>query len=172
VSRWVADQVAAFRKLAGSAVTGWSGIEMALREEGPSGLPQFEDPAIPFLQLHLLYAEFGSAVLRVGTYQNDDNWGLCIDSVQAIPSDQPAEENGIYRKRNLAELPRGLVEGVDPILDASGDLVEVTLRLARGTVVLRAGEVYEEWDGGLRVVSPDESILVSVGPVSVPGGAA
>lgn len=164
MNRWVADQVAVFHTLAGNAVTRWVGVEMALREGGPSGLPQFEDPTIPFLQLHLLYAESADAVLRVGTYQNDATWGLCIDSVQAIPNDWPAENGGIYRKRDLAELPRGLIKRVDPVLDASGDLVEVALRLALGTVVLRAGEVYEEGDGSLRVVSPDESVLVLVVP--------
>ncbi|WP_169972925.1 hypothetical protein [Tautonia rosea] len=167
MNRWVADQVAAFRKLAGKAVARWVGVEMAIRERGPSGLPQFEDPVIPFLQLHTLYAEFGDAVLRVGTYQNDDTWGLCINGVRAIP-DWPAGEGSIFRMRELAELPLGLVEGVDSVLGASGDLIEVTLRLAAGSLVLWAGEVYEEPGGGLRVVHPDESVFVSV----VPGGAA
>jgi hypothetical protein len=168
----VSDQLAAFREIAGNTVYGWVGVEMAIREEGPSGLPQFEDPAIPFLQFSLLYAEFENAVLRVGTYQNDDNWGLRCDREEAIPLDWSEEAGSIFRTRNLAELPRGLIEGIDPVLDSSGDLVEVTLRLALGTVVLRAGEVHEERGGGLRIVSPDESILVSVGPARVSGDVA
>ncbi|MEW4569841.1 hypothetical protein AB1L88_18405, partial [Tautonia sp. JC769] len=161
VNLWVAGQVEAFRLLAGKAVARWVGVEMAIRERGPSGLPQFEDASIPFLQLLDLYAEFGDAVVRVGTYQNDDAWGLRLDGVRTIP-DWPTEEGSISRIRHLAELPAGLIMGVDSVLDASGDLVELTLRLAAGSLVIRAGEVYEEPGGEFCVVHPDESVLASV----------
>lgn len=168
VTGWVADQVTAFRNLAGYTVTGWVGTEMAFREVGPSGRPEFQDSSIPFLQVCPLYLEIGGGLRQICTYQNDDNWGLCIADHQSGPPDESQEEGSIYRTRHLAELPIGRVGGVRSALSESGDLIEVTLTLGRREVVLQAGEVYEGWDGGLSVIRPDESILVSVEPTSEP----
>lgn len=159
---WSERQASAFRSLTGRAVVGWVGEEMALRENGPSGLPEFHDPTIPFLQICSLSIHTSEGLRRVTTYQHDHGWGLCID-LTPLPQPMSYGEGSIYRSRALVELPRGVVSGVAIERDGLA-VVEVRLRFDRLVVILQAGEVYENEDGTLTVVRRDESILVSVEP--------
>src|SRR5579871_3934685 len=87
---WVEDQDLAFRSLGGRSVARWVGTEMAVREQGPFGIPVFRDPAILYLQVCPLYLEFSDGGGRdIHTYQNDLCWGLCIDPLYG---GAPAEE--------------------------------------------------------------------------------
>ena len=55
---WVELRSLELRSLVGKRVREWKGMRLALREEGPDGLPQFEDPAVPLTQLDFLYLAF------------------------------------------------------------------------------------------------------------------
>src|SRR5262245_60493569 len=124
---------------------------MALREVGKDGLPQFEDAALPLLQLQVLFVELANGVaVQIITYQDNDEWGLC--SNEADPHFQ-ADAGGIFRHRELRELPRGKVADVNIGLNERDNISRVELLLVGGErVLLVAGEVYEETDGSLRVV--------------------
>ena len=136
---------------------------MALREVGASGEPDFSDPSVSFFQFLSLYVrDAENGYLGFGTYQNDCNWGLCLE---AIPPGAPLSDlfEGIFRTRHVAEIPCGVVNSVSVRLDESGDLERVELRIGSFTVELIAGEVYESKDGSLTVqLGGDESVLVSV----------
>lgn len=162
---WIEEQVLAISDLRGRSIARWIGTEMAMREEGPGGIPLFHDPAIPYLQVCHLYLDFVEGGGRnILTYQNiwTDGWGLCIDVLYGGPPDEFSEEKSIFRTRDLKELPVGKIGIVRVSRDENGDIVEVSLEVEGAWVTLWSGEIYEESNGGLRVVRPDESILVAV----------
>lgn len=165
LQRWVAVQVVTFRSLCGLSVARWVGDEMAMREVGPSGAPQFHDPAIPYLQVCPLYVEFvGGSCKEILTYQNlwPDGWGLYLDPLYDGLPDACSEPGSIFRTRELHELPTGSIDDVRVVQDNKGDIVEVRLNVHGNCVTLWSGEVYEEIDGSLRIVRPDEHVLIAV----------
>ncbi|MEU4240494.1 hypothetical protein [Actinoplanes sp. NPDC026619] len=159
---WVADRIQEFDRLRGRWVKAWSGVEMALREEAAlGGGPQFEDPAVACLQMLVLGAHLSDdSFVTVGTYQDDDVWGLRLGQQTNYAS---AEWTGIYRLRGLPELPIGEINDVSVLLDEEL-LAEVVLRIHGQPVLLMAGEVYESAENRLSLVALDESVLVFTDP--------
>lgn len=154
---WISAQVDAFERFRGLTISRAQAVEVAFFEEGADGLPVFEHPALPFLQLMYLDLETTSGTcLRVSVYQSDSNFGLCVR-----PVDEPATEfSGIYRKTELHELAGQLIDQVHVVLDDLGDITEVRLdRSARPAITLIAGEVDETWSGAI-VHRQDESVLL------------
>jgi hypothetical protein len=154
--------MASLRALGGCRVTRWFGIEMALRDAGPDGLPDWQDESVPFLQLsrlNLILADGTRAAII--TYQNDDRFGLCRDDTLPPFEFLTSEPGSIFRERPLDELPPGEIRSVS-VLTSDGDIAEVRLDVDGREVLLWAGEVYEQADSTLRVVPMDESILVQV----------
>lgn len=142
-------------ELEGEVIERWSGIEMALRDDGLDGDPQFSDPVVPFLQLSPLDIEHSGGRLRVMTYQGDDGFGLwCTPAVEEL-----RVRSGIFRTVHELALPRGRVAQVDVTVE-DGIIVEVMLHLDVHQVLLLAGEVEEGWEGELHFVRFDESVLV------------
>jgi hypothetical protein len=168
---WVEEQIDRVRRLSGRTINRIVAVEMALREEGPDGFPQFEDPAIPFLQLYSLYLELEELeTVKFITYQNDDTWGLLATTdiepgEQQYWRDQPADS--IYRYRELHDFPRGRIDDVSVALDEKEDIAEVLLCVGGKDVLLVAGEVYETWGDALEVVKGDESILMFKNPSDI-----
>jgi hypothetical protein len=162
---WIEEQVLAFRSMCGRSVARWVGHEMALWEVGPSGTPVFHDPAIPYLQVCPLYLEFVERGGRdIHTYPNDwtHSWGLCVDVLYGSPPDESSEVGSIFRTRTLGELPVGVIEDVRIVQVDRGDIAEVYLRVNGACVALWSGEIYEEANRSLRVVRPDECVLVAI----------
>ena len=89
--------------------------------------------------------------------------GLYLEAMGALPavlaSDDPLS---IFRSRSLPELPVGAIEIAELRQDGPNATVGVRLMVAGVEVRLVAGEVYEQHDGSLRVIEPDESILLQV----------
>ncbi len=162
---WIEEQIETFRSLNGCTVAVWVGLEMAVREKGRTGLPEFTDPAIPFLQVSALSAEMADGARLIQTYQNDGSWGLCIEATRDGAVTIPYDKQSIFRTRVFSEIPIGRIDGMAIQRDAEGDIAEVSFTVDGEQVTLSAGEVYEVWDGNLRVVRPDESILVAVGHI-------
>jgi hypothetical protein len=147
VREWVEQQAAFLRALTGCAVVRWHGIEMALRELGAGGLPDWQDESVPFLQLNRLDFVLGDgSETSVITYQNDDRWGLYRKN--ALPSSRlrTDEPGSIFRSRRLETLPTGRIRGVS-VTFHEGDIGEVKLDIEGQEVRLSAGEVYEQNDG-------------------------
>ncbi|AEV85366.1 hypothetical protein ACWT_4346 [Actinoplanes sp. SE50] len=156
---WLQARIAEFRAVPGRTVTGWYGVEMAVREGGGAG-PEFAGPDAPCLQLLTLSAQvLDGPALTVGTYQDDDVFGLLLTS----PEDGASSRNGIFRARSLPELPVGPVDEVTVHLDADV-LAEVVLRIGERNLLLIAGEAYENGDGDLSWHRLDESVLAFVDP--------
>lgn len=168
---WRELQLDALRALGGRTIVRWLGVEMAVREHGADGQPQWYDEAVPALQLGRLDLVLnGGEVASIVTCQNGDQWGLCrADEHWALPAiGQPPEavrasaEPSIYRVRALVELPVGRVKSVRIQVDDRGDVAGLQLDIDGRIVELWAAEVYEECDGTVRIGKMDESILVQV----------
>jgi hypothetical protein len=165
-SKWVRSQRKAAESLFGATVIAWHGVEMAIREKGPSGQPQFEADEAECLQLWRLELELAdSTLVAVSTYQNDDLWGLQFNRPAELAG---FESDGIFRHRVLSELPIGEIEAVSirravPHLD----LAEVVLEIAGQEVTLLAGEIEELGRGRLVFRWMDESVLVFTDPAAI-----
>jgi hypothetical protein len=158
--------------LAGLVVTCWQGTEIALAEAHAASDIRWADPSIPFLQLLDLDLGLSNGQVFKFWSQMEDGTGfhgLYLEALDALPalfaSDDPSS---IIRGRFLRELPVGVIEIAQVRQDGPNATVEVKLMVAGAEVRLVAGEVYEQHDGSLRVVEPDESILVQVNGVWPP----
>ena len=152
--------------LAGLVVTRWQGMEMALTEADAASDIRWEDPNIPYLQLVDLDLVLANGQAFKFWSQMEDGTGfhgLYLEAMGALPavltSDDPLS---IFRSRLLTELPVGAIEIAELRQDGPNATVEVRLMVAGVEVRLVAGEVYEQHDGSLRVIEPDESILLQV----------
>ena len=150
------------RALNGCIVLHWHGIEMALREVGEDGLPDWRDSSVPLLQLDRLDLTLADGTTAsIVIYQNDDRWGLFRENAlppSSLCTDKP---DCIFRSRLLPEIPSGQIRDVSVSLN-EGDIEEVILDVEGVKVRLLSGEVYEQNAGSLRVVTLDSSILVQV----------
>ncbi|ATY12221.1 hypothetical protein CU254_18410 [Amycolatopsis sp. AA4] len=164
-SEWTIERAQDFDSLRGRRIESWAGVEMAVREHGPDGGPQFTDPAVPCLQLWGMqaYLDDGRA-LMVGTYQDDDGFGLWPHRRPDPRLEDRQRWDGIYRWSALGELPTGPVE--DVVVFAEEDvLAEVDLRVGGQPLHLVAGEL-EECGPRLSFVRLDESVLVFTDPAA------
>ncbi|WP_181771018.1 hypothetical protein [Amycolatopsis pittospori] len=161
---WVAEPSSRFTALVGERIEAWAGVEMALRENVAGNGPQFTDPDVPCLQLLELQARVGTDTsLSVGTYQNNDLFGLYCRPASEF---RDAEHwDGIYRWRSLPELPTGLVERVAVFSDEDV-LAEAHLRIGGRPLVLLAGELEEHYTGELIFQRLDESVLAFLDPAA------
>jgi hypothetical protein len=161
---WITERVREVGQLRGQQIKAWTGVETALREETAVGGPQFEDRAVPCLQLLTLGAALGDGTfVNVGTYQDDSAWGLWLHRAASDHSADWAGVAGIYRMRTLSELPTGEVDGVSTFLDEEV-LAEVVLRIRGRPLLLMAGELYESAQERLVFTRCDESVLVFTDP--------
>ena len=159
-SAWTDAQQSRFQALAGHTVLRYRATEMALVESGPSGAPVFGRHSQPFLQLNYLQLWLaGHPPVVVGTYQNDDTWGLSLEERLVLEGDA-ATRTSVFREANLSQLPLGVITAVGARRDSAGDLATITLGFATEEIVLAAGEVYENAHGPPTVAFGDESILV------------
>jgi len=157
VSEWVRQKREAFEAVEGRHVKGWSGVEMALRLEGPDGHPVFDDPSVHCLHVMVLLADLdhGEAI-EVLTYQNDCEWGLQARAAKA----ERAVWDGIFRWRAFDDLPLGAVSNIRLRHSDRGDIGEVLLQVDGQEVLLVAGEIYETPGERLEYHAADESVLV------------
>jgi hypothetical protein len=162
--KWQQRQRRAAEALLGTRITGWTAVEMAIVDVGPDGSPLFEVVGIDCLQLWRLELETADGLKAITAYQNNDLWGLQIDSAAQR---SVHEVDGIFRRRRLSELPTGDVEAVTvrravPTLDVA----EVELEVNGATVTLVAGEIEEHVSAQLSFRWLDESVLVFTDPYS------
>ncbi|MGW7538178.1 hypothetical protein [Amycolatopsis sp. NPDC054798] len=164
-TEWVVERAQDFDSLRGRHIESWAGVEMALREEGPDGRPQFTDPAVPCLQLWGMqaYLDDGRA-LGINCYQDDDLFGLWPRRRPDPRFENREHGDGIYRWTALAELPTGQVEDV-VVFAEGGVLAEVDLRVGGQPLLLVAGELIEH-ETGLSFNRLDESVLVFTDPAA------
>ena len=162
---WINQQATLLRALQGCDIRQWIGIEMAVREVGLDGMPQWYDNSIQALQLDRLDLVLSNGqVPSIVTYQNDTHWGLWRRD-NLPPSELPSSaSDSIYRERTSNELPLGVVLSVEVLFNENGDgdISEVQLNINGLTVSLKAAEVHEQVDGLLKIIIDDESILVQV----------
>lgn len=161
-SRWRRDQREAAKSLLGAHITGWSGIEMAIREVGPDGLPQFAVDGVDCLQFLRLEIATDRGPTVITTYQSDQGWGLQVEHAAEGPSD--VEPVGIFRSRYLGELPLGEIEAVTVVMSTGStgnrSLAEVELEVGGESISLVAGEIEEDIGGLLSFRWLDESVLI------------
>jgi hypothetical protein len=159
VTEWVAKQISAFGQFAERRVASFEGIEMAIIEDEGAGVPRFHDERVPCLQFAVLYVRFDDGMIaEVGTYQDDDEFRLSVEWLEAPPRASAWE--GIFRFRAVPELPAGLVHSVTTSTNDRGNLSYVSLFIAQREIRLVAGEIEESRDGSLLFRRDDESVLV------------
>jgi hypothetical protein len=155
---WLSEQSTSLERLAGSAVVGWRGIEMAFFEDR-DGSPVFEDANAPFRQFSCLELNLGAQRNPViGTYQDDNGWGLWLTDHKASWEGQ----DGIFRTVH-PELPTGTISAVAIHIDER-TVAEVLIAIGDRQVLFVAGEAHENQSGGVDLHRFDESVLVFAHP--------
>jgi hypothetical protein len=160
--------------LAGGVVTCWQGTEMALAEGRGADEPRWEDPGIPFLQLINLDLQLDDGrALRLVSHIDDGSGfhGFQLFELEAWPAlAVRADPTSIYRDRPLPCLPSGEVEIAKCRHDGPNAIVEMRFAVSGAEIRLLAAEV-DEHDGTLRILEPDESVLLQVNGVRPSAGA-
>ena len=161
MSDWLESHLLTLRSLVGATVSGWKCIEMALNEPGDGSDVTWSHHSVPMLQLLVLYACINDTWHSFATYQDDDEWGICL----TITDGNPGYARGmspIFRFRSLPELPTGAIIDVSVNQNDRRNIASIDLRLRDTTVNLFAGEVYENDDGYFAITLMDESVLVQI----------
>ena len=164
-----------FRPIAsieGSEIIRWVGAEMALSGGesvgGDDVAPiQWEHPSVPYLQLDAIDLHFKDGlVLRMCSQLPDGTGyhGLMLMENIGTPLDagEPDKTGSIFRIRELHELPPGIVKSVALQPDGSNAIIGVEFQIGAAFVRLISGEIYEQPNGTLQTIIPDESVLVQV----------
>jgi hypothetical protein len=164
MNNWVKQQFEFLNTLRGNTIIDWLGAEMAVRESGKNGLPQWYDDSIAVLQFSRIDMVFSNSQFSsILTYQNDDHWGLYRKDDLPILKFQNMEPTSIFRERHLIELPIGKIDSIEITLDKeTDDISEVKLDICGKLINLMAGEVYENPNNKLQTVKMDESVLVQL----------
>ena len=165
------QRVTTINALQGKLILGWRGSEMALREGDVFTDPVWEDPSVPMLQVCPVTLTLENCLFTITTCQHNDQFGLSVAQDHLPEPEEHHDPCSIFRTRQLAELPTGMVSKVHVELAKDNAIATIRLEIGGDTVDLKAGEVYEEWDGSLRIVYMDESILIQVNGEK-PGSAA
>jgi hypothetical protein len=150
--------------LDGRQIVKWVGLEMALTDKPVL----WEHPSVPYLQCTELnvYLEDGTFFQMLA--QLEDGTGFhgfyFFGGLERPPLDpgQPYETGSIYRTRELTELPLGVARVVHVRRDGPNAEIEFQLQIGASVVRALAGEIHEEQEGALKVVAPEESILLQV----------
>lgn len=155
---WVDLRERELRSLAGHHLLEWRGLRMALREVGPDGRPQFDDPEVPFLQFDSLFLMVASnGWMQVASYQDDYDCGLFARRLAEAPS---LTEDGIFRPDDLGFAPLGMIERVSTARSTCGNIDSLEFLIDGALVTLVAAEAHELGDGSLAMVRGDESIFL------------
>jgi hypothetical protein len=156
-------------RLSGRVVTRWQGSEMALADSHDLDRVLWEDERIPFLQLGNLDLQFadGDVVRLLSQIEDGTGFhGFYLVKQEGLTAPRLSDDPlSIYRERVLSELPLGEIEIGQLRHDGPNAVVEMRLLIAGAEVRMLAAEVEERMDGSLRIVEPDESILVQVNGV-------
>lgn len=145
--------------LEGAEVSQWFGVEKALNwVEHPDDQVTsvvWQHDSIPFLHLGRLDLRLSSGATLSILGQLD---GMYLAHAM---EDDYSYSSPTTRWRELRELPTGVLHVLQVRADGPYTL-EVELLVGSATVRLLAAEVDQEWDGTLRIVEPDESVLVQL----------
>ncbi|MDP9925582.1 hypothetical protein J2W25_004625 [Variovorax boronicumulans] len=166
-----------FSDLDGQVVVSWNGCEMALSESGAwvlddagiesfrSGEVQWSHPAVPHLQMTEVVLSLADGRNFSLLSQHEDGTGvhgLYLISGPHESSQLTASAAGIYRARELVELPKGAMQVMELLRDGANNVIELLLRVDSSVIRLLSGEVYAREGNRFEIVEVDESILIQV----------
>lgn len=134
---------------------------------GPEDAPCFSHSQLDFVQALTLELRFDDgAILHVGCWQDDYDFALwpkeVTHSEQLTPDPDP--DRTLFRVRRFDAFPSGALRDVTWAADDRGNIQTITLHIDSAEVILCAGEVYEDFDGRLKVSDRDESVLIFLSP--------
>jgi hypothetical protein len=160
---WAEDQGNLLKSLLGCDVESIDAVEEAIRGSEAAGLPKFRDDRFPFLQCVFVELKLGDGRFVVfHTNQADDIFAVGIEVRQATsiePHWNDSHRDGepsIHRVAPDLGFSLGRAEGAEARPSDKGGWSEVELSFAGRRVLLKAGEVCEDFS----VSELDENILL------------
>ena len=140
---------------------------MALNESPSPDALIWYDKSVPMLQLVALYALIDNEWIQISTYQDDDEFGLSIESIASTPEkccrwDDQNDETFIFRWKRNCELPTGQISEVEIEQNDRNNIATVEIKILGRLIRLAAGEVHENQDQSFDIKFMDESVLVQV----------
>jgi hypothetical protein len=154
-TNWLANNIAQALALAGRTVLRWSGPEWSLVDADDPRDNEFVPPDADRLPFHCLQAHLADGGAEISIYQDDTWFGLCFEPEMARELEEYTADH--FRLHREADLPTGLIERVEAVLDDSmrtegwdDDVVltEVALDVGGRSMLLMAAEPYDgdqEW---------------------------
>jgi hypothetical protein len=154
-TNWLATNIAQALALAGRTVLRWSGPEWSIVDSDDPRDNEFVPPDADRLPFHCLQAHLADGGAEISIYQDDYLFGLCFEPKIGRELEEYGTDH--FRLHREADLPTGLIERVEVVLDDSirsegqeddAVLSEVTLTIGGRSVLLIAAEPYDgdqEW---------------------------
>ena len=169
------DEFSPFLRLAGQEIVRWVGAEVAVSGGEPvdEGEPTVYSPvcwyheSVPYLQLTWLDIQLADGrELRLLAQLDDgrEYYGFYLVPAAAFWVDEPLPRPpwSIYRTRELTGLPTGTAHVSILRADGPHAVIEFSLSIGSDSLSFLAAEVYEQFDGTLRIVEADENILLQL----------
>lgn len=163
ITDWAALQQARLKALAGTRVDSWRGTEMAF-ETADEAKPVWRHSSVNAIQFTCLDVQTGDSWQRFTAHPGEDpasdNGIIVWEAPTQMEPVDPATT--IFRNVLLSSLPTGDIASVSLDTDSYGMVGCVHLRIGADIVSLQAAEVYDDGQGGFRIVPHDDSILVQL----------
>jgi hypothetical protein len=156
-------------KLDGQTIVKWVATEMALAEAGHHWQHVlWRHPSVPYLQLISIDVQLeDGSVYRMHSQLNQggkhkEKFGLYLEERDFIERPANAENDSIFRTRELTELPVGVATVTATEVATPDSVVRAEIFIGGRAISFLAAEVHEREGGGLDIAMGDESILMQV----------
>ena len=141
----------------------WLIYEMALFENGTDGNAQFQHPNCPFVQaINIQWKLMDGRYINITNYQDDYCWGMYAkyNEEPALKHEPYVDFKSIFKISTASDFPTGKVSNVSFSHDEYQNVTSISIVINNIEILLKAGEVMEDWNETYIIHEMDDAILL------------
>lgn len=141
----------------------WLIYEMALFEDGADGKAQFRHPNCPFIQaIDIQWKLMDGRYINITNYQDDYCWGIYTKfNEEAVLKNEPyVDFKSIFKISSASDFPVGKISDVSFSRDEYQNVTSISIVINNIQILLKAGEVMEDWNEAYIIHEMDNAILL------------
>jgi hypothetical protein len=141
----------------------WLISEMALFENGRDGNAQFQHPNCPFVQaVNIQWKLIDGRYVNLLNYQDDYCFGISANYYEepVLKHEAYVDSKSIYRISDGSNFPIGKVSNISFSHDEYQNVTSISIVINNVEILLKAGEVMEDWNETYIIHEMDSAILL------------